>query len=233
MVRGAFVVALALVASPAMAQTPAAAETPVIVTQGDATVKRAPDQAWVAIASETRAAKPADAQRLGATAMTAVQTALKSQGLPADAIKTTTYSLQPDMEYAGGATRVKGYIARNQIEVRVDVLDKLGEVLDTAGSSGATSIAGLRFEIKGRDVAEREALRLAVKDAMSRAEAMAAGAGRTLGPILRIEEQSGGRVVPMYRAMADVRQTAAPPTPIVPGEIEIRAQVTLTVAIAR
>ena len=83
------------------------------------------------------------------------------------------------------ARRVKGYVVRNEIEVRVDDMNKLSGVIDAAGSSGATSMSNLRFDLKDRAGAEREALRLAVQDAMERARAMAAGAQATLGPILR------------------------------------------------
>ena len=223
-------VLLLTIAAPAQAQpqSPAASSIPVVVTQGSGTIKRAPDQAWVSIAAEARAATPADAQRLAAEAMTAVQQALRNAKLAADAIRTTGYSLQPDIQYEGGRSRVRGYIARNQIDVRVDDLDRLGPAIDAAGASGATSMAGLRFDLKDRAGAEREALRLAVEDAMARAKAIAAGANATLGPIVRIEEQGGMRPPPMpYATMA--RESAQAPTPITPGEIEIAAQVTVTV----
>ena len=126
----------------ALAQTPPpqAPSVPVLVTQGSGTLKRAPDQAWVSIAAEARAATPADAQRQAAEAMTAVQTALRNAKLPADAIRTTGYTLQPDFQYEGGRTRIRGYIARNQIDVRVDDLYRLGPAIDAAGASGATSL---------------------------------------------------------------------------------------------
>jgi uncharacterized protein len=203
---------------------------PSIVTRGHATVKRVPNQAWVQIAAETRATTPAEAQRLAADAMTSVQAALTKAGVAAEAMKTTGYSLQPDIEWSSGRSRVRGYIARNQIEIRVDALDRLGAVIDAAGSSGATSMAGLRFDLKERDAVERDALALAVQDAMARAKALAAGAGATLGPILRIDEQGETpQPVPYGTMRAEVAATAQ--TPISPGEIEIRVSVTLTVAI--
>jgi len=222
-------VCLAALAAPAWAQQVHSPDPPVIVTRGEASVKRAPDQAWVSIAAESRAATPAEAQRLAAEAMKAVDSALARAGLPEAAIRTTGYSLQPDMEYTNGRSRVRGYIARNQVEARVDDLKKLGAVLDAAGSSGATSLAGLRFDIKDRANVEREALRLAVQDAMARARAIASGAASTLGPIVRIEEQNDMAPQPMYR-MA-VASADAPQTPVSPGELDIRANVTLTVAI--
>ncbi|HEY7474266.1 MAG TPA: SIMPL domain-containing protein [Vicinamibacterales bacterium] len=203
---------------------------PAIITRGHAMLKRVPDQAWVQIAAETRATTSAEAQRLAAEAMTSVQSALAKAGIAADAMKTTGYSLQPDLEWSGGRSRVRGYIARNQIEIRVDALDRLGVVLDAAGSSGATSMSGLRFDLKDRAGAEREALGLAVQDAMGRARAIAAGAGATLGPIIRIDEQGE---MPQPVPYMSMRAEAAPPaqTPISPGEIEIRVSVTLMVAI--
>lgn len=220
---------LSLAARPAFAQQ-APPSPPVIVTHGEAVIKRAPDQAWVGIAAEARASVPADAQRTAAESMKAVQSALAKAGLPADAIRTTGYSLQPDMEYVNGRGRVRGYIVRNQIEVRVDDLQKLGAVLDAAGGSGATSMSGLRFDLKERDLAEREALTLAVRDAMARAKALAAGGAVVLGPVLRIEDSGDVRPPMPYMTMRAEGGTPAQ-TPIVPGELEIRSQVTVTVKI--
>ncbi len=218
----------------ALAQTSAPASSAVIVTQGSAVVKRAPDRAWISVATETREPKAADARRRGAEAMTAVQSALKAAGVASDAIRTTGYSLAPDEDWNAGRRTVKGYLVRNQIEVRIDDLDKLGDVLDAADSAKSTTltVSGPRFDLKDSNAAEAEALRLAVEDGMGRARAIATGAKRTLGGIVKIEEQ-GGHVgpppMPMFRTtMADASQA---PTPITPGEIEVRAQVTLTVEV--
>lgn len=215
---------------PAAAQV-AADAPPVIVTRGAGAIKRAPDQAWVSIAAETRAATPAEAQRLAAEAMISVQKSLAGAKLPTDAIKTTGYSLQPDMDYSGGRQRVRGYIARNQIEVRVDDLSRVGAVIDAAGSGGATSMAGLRFDLKDRAAVEREALTLAVQNALARARAMATGAGVSLGPIIRIEEHSEMRGIQTQTMMMRAGAAEAAPTPVSPGEIEVVADVQLSVRI--
>jgi Protein of unknown function (DUF541) len=127
-------------------------------------------------------------------AMTAVMTTLK-KALPAEALATSAFSVQPEMERPNGVPRVKDYLARNQIQARVDDLEKLSDVLDASVASGATSVAGLRFDVKARAQWEREALRLAVQDATERAQAIAAGAGRTLGPVLRIQEERNSNVM--------------------------------------
>jgi uncharacterized protein YggE len=220
--------ALSANAAQAQTQTGGAGDVPVIVAQGEATVKHAADVAWAQIAVEARAGKPEAARQKAADAMTSVMAALK-RSLPADALKTSGFSVEPEMEYASGSSQLKGYVARNQVEARVDDLEKLAGVLDASVSSGATSISGVRFDVKARAQYEREALRLAVEDAMGRAQAMAAGAGRSVGTLMRVqEERASAGPVPMLRtAMAK----AAPETPVVPGEIEIRGVVTVTVGI--
>jgi uncharacterized protein YggE len=225
------IAAFAASAVPMSAQTPAA--PPVVVTQGEATVKRAPDRAWLTVATETRDSRAAEARRKSAEAMTDVQNALRGAGLAADAIRTTAFSLMPELEWANGRSTMRGYLVRNQIEVRVDSLDRLGEVIDAANSARSTTITvtGPRLGLKDEASAESEALRLAVAAAMSRAQAMAAGAKRTLGIVLRIEEHGRDMMPPpqpvMMRNMA--AQAGAVETPIAPGEIEVRAQVTVTV----
>ena len=226
--------AFVLLAVPAEAQVQQPPEPPVIVSQGEATIHQAPDIAWVQIGVEARGSKPEEARQRAAEAMTLVLAVLRQQ-LPGDALKTATFTVQPEMEYVGGSSRLKDYVARNQVEARVDDLEKLSTVMDAGVASGATSISGMRFDIKARAKLERDALKLAVQDATERAQAIAAGAGRTVGPIVRIQEQriSGA---PMFRAglaggAGGGRGGGMTETPLALGEIDVRAVVVLTVAI--
>jgi len=224
----------AAVASAGQTQPPPAADTipGVIITSGEGVVKTTPDRVWVSIAAESRARNPKDAQRANAESMSAVMQKLKSAGLPPDAIRTTSYDLQPEFDYANSRQTLKGYVARNAVEVRVDEISKTGDILDSVVGSGATSVSGVRFDLKDRAGAEREALRLAVADARARAEAAATGAGVRVARIVRIEEQRG--FTPEPRPQAMMRQMAIEAdrqTPITPGELEVRATVTLTSAI--
>jgi uncharacterized protein YggE len=234
MVRTAVLLGLALVSSVTAAFAQAQAPTPVIVTQGEAVLKRAPDQAWLTVATEQRESQPTEARRKGAEAMTAVQSALKKAGVPDNAIRTTAFSLAPDVEWVGGRSTVRGYVMRNQIEVRVDALDRLPGIIDAVNVSktAGLSILGPRFDLKNRQAAENEAFQHAVELAMQRAQAIATGARRMVGPIQRIEAHAADMPRPMVMtASMAARQAQDTPTPITPGEIEIRAQVTLTVEI--
>jgi hypothetical protein len=222
-------------AAPSHAQTPSNStlDVPSIVTTGEAIVKRAPDRAYVTIAVETRAARPRDAQRQNAEAMTAVQQRIAAAGIPKDAVQTLGYTVQQEFDYVSGKRVSRGYVARNAVDVRIDAVERTGDLLDAVVEGGATTVAGIRFDLRDRAGAEREALRLAVADARARAEAAAAGAGRSIDRILRIEDRERVSPIPMPMvAMRGAAQAGAPPPPpIEAGEIEIRAQVTLTVSI--
>jgi uncharacterized protein YggE len=216
------------------AQTPAPGDRDqrVVVSAGEGVVKRAPDRAWVNISAESRARDPREAQRANAAAMSAVMERLKGTGLPADAIRTLAYDLQPEFDYHEGRQTLRGYVARNTIEVRVDELPRLGEILDAAVTAGATSVAGVRFDLKDRTGAEREALRLAVEDARARADAAAGGAGLRVDTVVKIEEQREGHFPPPRPVMMAAREMqAAGEPPLSPGQIEIRSTVTLTASI--
>ena len=105
----------------------------------------------------------------------------------------------------------------------------IGELLELAVGSGATSVGDVRFDLKDRAKLEREALRLAVEDARAKADAAAGGAGRTIDRVVRIDAQPGRRPVPLDRipAAAAARAEYAAP-PIAAGQLEIRWEVTLT-----
>lgn len=241
------VVGMLLVCSTAVpgAQAPLA-EPSVVIAQGEALVRRAADRAWLTIATEVREGRAAEARRKSAEAMTAVHAALVGIGLPADVIRTTGYSLQPEMGFGyTGAPGVRRYVVRNQIDVQIDDLDRLADVIDAVNATKnvALTISNPRLELKNRETVELDVARAAVQAAMARAQAMAAGAGQSLGAIVRIQQ---GQVFvglpapppPPRAGAADARgagrggaSEAFVDTPITPGELEVRAQATVTVAI--
>jgi len=222
---------LLIVPAIASAQQNTAPEPPVVITSGEGLVQAAPDRAWITVTAESRAGNPRDAQRRNSEAMTPVLDKLRAAGIPADAIRTVGYDLQQEWDYVNNQRTSRGYVARNTIEVRVDSIERVGELLEMAVGSGATSVGGVRFDLKNRARLERDALRLAVEDARARADAAAAGAGRSIDRIVRIDASTGGAPVPLPRMAMLREQAASDAPPIAAGQMEIRAQVTLTSAL--
>lgn len=228
---------LALLAVPgaASAQQPAAREVreePIVVTSGEGIVQAVPDRAWITITAESRAPNPREAQKRNTEAMTPVIDKLKAAGIPVEGIRTVGYDLQYEWDYVNNRRVGRGYVARNTIEVRIDNIDRVGEYLEIAVGSGATALGGIRFDLKDRAKLEREAVRLAVIDARGKADAAAAGAGRSVERIIQIQETGVGGPIPLPRPMMrealQIADAAGAPPPISAGQTEIRAHVTLT-----
>ncbi len=224
-------IGLLVPAGPARAQTTESGEpnSPALTTTGEGIVRRAPDRAFVDVSVETRAKNPKDAQSQNAETMSNVQRRLRGANLDKDAIRTVGFGVEPEFDYSNNRRVLRDYVARNTIEVRVDEVSRVGEVLDVATNAGATTVGDVRFDLRDRPAAERQALAAAVGDAKARAEAMASAAGRQILGIWRLtdagrEPSPGPRpMAPPMRAMA----AEAVPTPVAAGEIEIRAHVTL------
>lgn len=226
-----YVLATLLFLTPAVGAAQQQPPEPTVVTSGEGLVQAVPDRAWVQISAESRASNPREAQRRNAELMAPVQDKLRAAGIPADAIRTVGYDLQQEWDYVANRRVSRGFVARNTIDVRIDAIERVGELLEIAVGTGATSVSGIRFDLKDRAKLEREALRLAVADARARADAAATGAGRTVDRILRIEEHGVISRPPMPFVGAErmaVQHAAADAPPISAGQMEIQSRVTLT-----
>lgn len=209
----------------------AAEDAPRVVVTGTAELRVAPDLAFVMLAVESRNDNPRVAQQENAKVSDAVLEKLTGAGIDEKAIRTVSYGLNEEFDYDKGKRRSRGYLARNQIEIRLDDIEKVGETIDLATGAGATSVSGLRFDVKNRDELERQALQEAVADGRARAEAAAAGAGSNIGSLLIIEQHGATAPPPpgpVFRGAVAMAADAAPAPPIQAGEIEIAARVRVT-----
>jgi uncharacterized protein YggE len=212
----------------AQGSSPALPNLPTILTTGEAVVRRAPDVAYLTLAAESRAKNPRDAQRQNAEAVANVQRQLANVGVPREAQRTLGLWLDQEFDNVNGRRVARDFVARNTLEIRIDDLARAGEIADAVVQGGATSLNGIRFDLKDRAAVERDALRAAVVDARARADAAAAGAGGAVDRILKIEDSRTDAAPP--RPVMMMRAEVAPSTAVEPGLIEIRAQVALTVS---
>ena len=123
--------------------------------------------------------------------MNAVLQKIEQAGVPKDAIRTIGYELQPEFDYANGRQTFRNYVARNTVEVRLDDIDRVGIVIDAAGAGGATTISGIRFDVRNR---ARSSGRIAkaLRHAREARDAAAKGAAQQSIRIVRMEEEGAG-----------------------------------------
>ena len=197
-------------------------------------VMREPDIAFIMSGVTTEAKTAGEAMEQNRSRMNGVMEALKDAGIPERNIQTSNFSLQPRYEYEKQENRsnrriLVGYQVSNQVTAKVTDLDNLGATLDALVEAGGNTFSGLRFALDDDSEARNEARRLAMLEAMSRAEIYAETAGYEIGRLVTINEyenQNGPRPQMMMARSSDMAESA--PTPISGGEVGYSVQVNVT-----
>ena len=114
------------------------------------------------------------------------------------------------------------------INITTKNLEQVGEIIDRAVKAGANQVYGINFDVQDKQDMQIEALKLAVKQGIAKAEAMAEAAGVSLGELVYMTE-SYSTYAPMTGYMA-LRADAEAATPINPDDVEVRATVELEFA---
>lgn len=197
-----------------------------IVVSGEASVRRVPDTAVVALAVTVRDPRPARARDAANERASAILAALRELGLPDADVQAASLVVQPVHDYASGAPKLTGYEASRPISVRLRDLELLGPLLDRVVEDGATQVQGTTLQLAEPEAAAHEALAAAYAAALERGRAVAGAAGVTLGDPIRIEEEAGW--VPFRgheMAMARGGMAESAPTEVAAGEIEVTARI--------
>ena len=218
---------LALLAAPALAQE---APRPTMLTiEAEGRAVRAPDLVELSGGVLTSAKTAAAAMAENATRMSAVVAAVRKAGVAERDIQTQGLNLQPQYRYDQNQPPVlTGYQASNTVALRLRKLPDAGRLLDTLVSVGANQINGPTFAVDDIDSALDEARVAAVAKARARALLYAKAAGLQLGRIVTISEVSGSAPQPPMPQQMRAMKASADSTPVVPGEIALTVNVTMT-----
>ena len=192
---------------------------------GSATIKKAPDMAVSQIGVQTINKELDPAINENNSKSAAIIDALKSLGIAENDIKTTSFTISPQRDYANNKPNdIIGYQIDNMLSVNFRDLTKVGKCLQVAINAGANNIYGISFTLADPTAAISEARILAIQDARKKAEDMASAAGIELGKIISVNETSS---TPIYSRTEYGKADAAAQVPIQPGELGLTVQVTL------
>ncbi len=169
--------------------------------------------------------------------MSAICQALQDAGLDGANIATNYISISP----VYGSSRVLreeesiiGYTIYNTLTIVTDDIDSIGAYIDAAFAAGANTFDSISFTAKDDSEAQKKALELAVADAQSKAEIIAAAAGKSLGGILTISQgadsdysyyNSTSGAGALYKAEAAMDGAA---TTVRAAQIKVSAQVQIS-----
>ncbi len=214
---------IAALTIPSLAQTSPSPTPPgrTVTVQGSATIRSAPDEAVVTLGVQARADTAQQALQQNAAAMNAVMRAILADGVKQSDIATAYVNVYPN--YGNNGNDIVSYTAENQVNVTVHDLAKVGPVIDDAVAAGANLTSGIQFQLSDRNQGESQALTDAVANARSKAEALAAAADASLGPVVTIAEGS----TPTYPPVPFAQAAGANGTPISPPTLETQVSVTV------
>jgi uncharacterized protein len=219
-------IAVALLAGGADAATTATAtSTDTVTVTGMGTVTAVPDQAEFDFTVQTKGATAAGVLSRNGTDTKAVIAAVEAAGVAQADIQTEQVSLDPVQSNDG--TSIVGYTASDTIDVTKLAIAKAGAVVDAAVGAGATDVSGPSLTLSSQDALYNEALKNAVAQAKTKAQALADAAGLNLGGVVTMVEGGGATPLPFA-----VGAASSPNTPIQPGTQDVQATVTVTFALS-
>ena len=215
-------------AAPALAQQAGdpvfAATTLSLSAPGEARV--APDMATITLGVDTTAPTAGRAMSGNDERMAQVVGALKSAGIEARDLQTSSLSLSPQTVYEDGhPPRVTGYQASNQVTITVRDLAKLGPVVDAVVGAGATNIGQISFGLANPQAAENSARIAAVKALDDKASIYAQATGYHVVRLVNLSEgvPEGSAPRPQMALMAMAPRAAS--TPVEAGTLDVHIDV--------
>jgi hypothetical protein len=214
---------------PAIAQeTQQMMRTITVTGQGTESIATTLTQVQLGVEVQGRTAE--EVQQEAARRSSAVVDFLRSRNVAR--LQTTGINLSPRYDYSNGNQRIVGYTATNTVSFRVPT-EQAGSLLDQAVQAGATRIDSVSFIADDAAIAtaRQQAIREATQDAQTQADAALSALELSRQEVVSIQINNAYAPPPMpvFRQNVAMADAESAPTPVVGGEQEIQATVTLQI----
>lgn len=221
------IASMGLITRPAFSQE--ATMNRVLTVTGQGTESTPASLAQIQLGVEVQGETAAEVQQEIANRSAAVIEYLQSQNV--QKLQTTGVYLYPQYDYSeNGNQRIIGYTASNTVSFRVDTT-RAGAIMDSAVDAGATRIDGVSFVADDNAIAtaQREALREATEEALAQADVVLESLGLSRDEVVGIQINNSSTYLPPipYAAVAEDRAAS---TPVIAGEQDVSATVTLEIS---
>jgi uncharacterized protein len=185
----------------------------------------------VSLAVEVQGTTAQSAQEEAARRSSDVVNLLKNRNV--EKLQTTGIRLNPIYSYTNNVRSITGYTANNTVGFRIDT-DKVGRLLDEAVKVGATQINSVSFTASEQAIAsaQKQSLRQATQDARQQADAVLSSLGFQAQEVVSIQINGASAPPPPMLQRAEMAKLASPQasTPVIGGEQEVEASVTLQIS---
>ena len=213
-----------------------------ITVSGTGEAVAIPDIAIFSFSVTKEAETATEAQKLASDISNSMFETVKKTGVAEKDVRTTNYSLYPKYDYLQNKCPaiypsncvpsrevLRGYEISQTFEVKVRDVAKVGEIVTSVTSAGATNISGPTFGVDKEDDVIAKARNEAIVNAKSKAESIAKGLGVSLVRIVSFSENENGYAVPMMKAAYGVGGQDAASVPQIPaGESKYSRTVNIT-----
>jgi len=201
-----------------------------ITVSGDGRVSSAADEVRVSANVITKSSSALTAQQLNADVSKKVREAIAALNVPADKVRTLSYSVQPEYKYENGQSYLIGYTATNSLQVDMDDrMDDAGRLIDAVSTAGAL-VQDVSFSLSNAKQATlgSQALSAAGRDAVQKALLVAESMGVRVKQLLTANAYSNSySPQPYYANRGDynMAQGASAPSQVSPGQLDMTASV--------
>lgn len=186
-------------------------------------------KAQVQLGVEVQGKTATSVQQEAAQRSSAVVELLRSRNV--EKLETTGIRLNPIYSYENNVQRLTSYSASNTVSFRIPT-EQAGTLLDDTVKAGATRIDGVSFTASDEVIAaaQKQALREATQDAQSQADAVLSSLNLTRKDIVNIQINNATSPPPMPFLERAALASKAADTPVIGGEQEVQASVTLQIS---
>ncbi len=196
----------------------------VIQVRAEHTEYLSPNQAIVTLGVVTQNMELSVAQQENNSTSQRIIQAILQQGIPEQQIQTLNYQVYPQYNYENGKQVFTGYEVRQLFQITINVIDKIGNVIDAAIASGANIVQNINFKHSQTQQTYKLALVKAYEKAFEKAQVLAKASRQQLFPQpKKIVESSEPTPSPMqFTTMVKSSET---PTEVQPGQIGVTADI--------
>jgi len=208
----------------ASTQASAAAAGAQITVTGSGQVEGTPDTATFSIGVDTTASSAVAALEQNNSQVSTLEHSLEQSGVATKDIQTSWLDLYTNTNNNGDVT---GFSADDELNVTMHNLSYLGQALDAAvhATGNGVTLGGISFSISNQSALLAAARAQAMLSARTEADQLAAGAGLTLGSIVKVTDQENAN---QYLTFGDaLAPAAAGRVPVQAGQQQISVQVTV------
>jgi len=210
-----------------------------MTVQGTSTIKVLPDKVSVYFNIQTNGSTSSAANSANSDVYNQLQNSLVALGFNESQIGTQSYNIYPNYDYSSSKRTQNGYIATRSVKITMAANDtsKLASIIDAGVNAGA-GISSINFELSTalQNQYKAQAIEAASKDAKTKADAVAAGFGKTTGKLVSVSVDNYNYYpMPLYSGSGEVASAdsaKAAVANISPTQQDVTATVSATYKLA-